>query len=292
MRIFSLPCTALPTESKVIALGCFDGTHLGHEALFRVTVAEARRQGAIPSVFTFSDFLPQKGAPLSTLDGRLEGMARCGIEAVFLCAFSDVKGLSPEEFIEKVLKNTLGAVSTVCGFNYRFGAGAKGDSEALRAAFPEAKQVPAVTYDGSPISSTRIRAALENGKVEEAHALLGRPYSVTGEVSHGKGAGHLFGFPTANVAVPTLLPARGVYETRVTVDGESYVGLSDVGIRPTLENGGEERVESFLLDFSGDLYGKRITISFLRRLRDEKRFENPEALRTQIEKDVKTIKNR
>ena len=292
MKIFSLPCLDLPKEDRVIALGCFDGTHPGHEALFRATVAEARRLGATPSVFTFSDFLPQKGAPLSTLEERLNGMKGCGIETVFLCAFSAVKSLSPETVTEDILKGALGAVSTVCGFNYRFGAGAKGNGETLRAAFPEARQLPAVTYDGAPISSSRIRAALENGKVEEAHALLGRPYSVTGEVSHGKGAGHLFGFPTANVAVPTLLPARGVYETRVTVDGESYVGLSDVGIRPTVENGGEERVESFLLDFSGDLYGKRITISFLRRLRDEKRFENPEALRTQIEKDVKTIKNR
>ena len=133
---------------------------------------------------------------------------------------------------------------------------------------------------------------MEGGRIEEANALLGRPYSVTGEVSHGKGAGRLFGFPTANVAISTLMPSHGVYETRITVDGKSYVGLSDVGIRPTLEKGGAERVESFLLGFSGDLYGTRITVSFLRRLRDEMRFENAEALRAQIEKDVENIKNK
>lgn len=290
MKVFTLPCPSLPQKRRVFALGCFDGIHLGHQALFDTTVKEATRLDAIPAVFTFSDFLPHKGAPLSTLEERLTGMEKCGIEEVFLSPFSAVKSLTPAAFIEGVLKNELGAASTVCGFNYRFGAGAKGDGATLRDAFPESKQVPAVTYDGVPISSTRIRAMLEVGKVEEAAALLGRPYAVTGQITHGKGAGRLLDFPTANVTVTTLLPAYGVYETRVAVNGRCYTALSDVGVRPTLEDAGEARVESFLLDFEGDLYGKTVTVAFLRRLRGEQRFDNADALRAQIAKDVEYIK--
>ena len=291
MKVYSLTCPSLPKKRRVLALGCFDGTHLGHQALFEAARAEADRLQATPAVFTFSDFLPHKGAPLSHLADRLASMEGHGIKEVFLSPFSAVKELSPEAFMERVLKTELSAVSTVCGFNYRFGAGAKGNGETLRAAFPDAKQVPAVTHGGAPISSTRIRAALEAGEIEEAEALLGRPYAVTGKVSHGKGAGHLFGFPTANLTPTTLLPAYGVYETRVTVDGQSYAALSDVGVRPTLEKGGEARVESFLLDFTGDLYGKTVTVAFLRRLRGEERFESAEALSAQIAKDIEYIKN-
>lgn len=291
MRVFSLPCP-LPSAPAVVALGCFDGTHLGHAALFAHTLAEAERLSALPAVFTFSDFLPGKGAPLSTLDDRLSAMEAMGIEAVFLAPFSAIRELSAADFIHSVLKEKLRAVNTVCGFNYRFGAGTAGDGDTLLAHFPEAIRVPAVTYEGTPISSTRIRAALAEGRVEAAAAMLGRPYTVTGTVSHGKAMGHLFGYPTANLSVPTLLPAYGVYETRVTVDGKVYTGLSDVGVRPTLEKAGEERVESFLFDFEGDLYEKTVSVSFLRRLRDEIHFETPEALSAQITRDVASIKNK
>ena len=282
-----------PTCRKtVVALGCFDGTHPGHAALFDQAVALAARLDAIPAVYTFSDFLPQKGAPLSTSEERLAAMEAAGIQAVFLSRFEEVRALSPETFITEILKEKLCAVATVCGFNYRFGAEARGNGDILLSYFPDSIQVPAVMADGVPISSTRIRTALSLGRVEEAAMLLGRPYSVTGTVTHGKAVGHSFGYPTANVATPTLLPAHGVYETRVTVDGRDYVGLSDVGIRPTLEKNGEERVESFLLDFEGDLYGKTLTVSFLQRLRDEIRFDGIEALAAQIEQDVKQIKNK
>lgn len=289
MKVYSLPCPSLAQARRVVALGCFDGIHPAHQALFSVTRQEASRLNATSAVFTFSDFLPQKGAPLSTLEERLTGMEKCGIEEVFLSPFAAVKGLSPEEFIEQVLKNRLGAISTVCGFNYRFGAGARGDGDTLSNAFPDAKQVPAVTLDGAPISSTRIRASLEAGEVEKAAALLGRPYAVTGQVTHGKGAGHLFGFPTANIAVGTLLPAYGVYETRVTVNEREYIALTDVGVRPTVEKQGEARIESFLLEYSGDLYGETVTVAFLRRLREEKQFDSLHALKMQIDKDVKSI---
>lgn len=291
MQVFSFPFSS-PSRATVVALGCFDGTHMGHKALFDQTVALSLSLDATPAVFTFSDFLPQKGAPLSTLDERLAVMEARGIEAVYLSPFSAVRDLSPTDFILSVLRERLGAVSTVCGFNYRFGAGACGDGDTLRAHFQSAVQVPAVSFGDAPISSSRIRAALAAGEVEDAAAMLGRPYAVTGTVSHGKSAGHLFGFPTANITVPTLLPRRGVYEARVTVDGRSYAALSDVGVRPTLEPCGEERVESFLLDFAGDLYGKRLTVSFLRRLRDESRFDSVESLKAQISKDVEMIKSK
>lgn len=291
MKVCSYPCSKVSFPT-VVALGCFDGTHLGHAALFAETVRLANALGAVPAVFTFSDFLPGKGAPLSTLDDRLSSMEKAGIKTVFLSPFQAVKGLSAADFIHTVLKDGLGAIATVCGFNYRFGAGAMGDGETLKQAFPLAVQVSAVTYGGAPVSSSRIRAALTSGKVEDAAAMLGSPYTVTGAIGHGKSVGHSFGFPTANLSAPTLLPAYGVYETRVTVDGRAYVALSDVGVRPTVEAEGEARVESFLLDFDGDLYGKTVSVSFLRRLRDEMRFEGVDALKAQIKKDVDSIKSK
>ncbi len=291
MKVCSYPYPKALSPT-VVALGCFDGTHVGHAALFAETVKLANALDAVPAVFTFSDFLPSKGTPLSTLDDRLAVMEEAGVETVFLSPFHEVKALSATDFIRTVLKDGLGALATVCGFNYRFGAGATGDGETLKQAFPLAVQVPAVTYGDAPISSSRIRAALTAGEVEEAAAMLGRPYTVRGEVSHGKSVGRAFGFPTANLAVSTLLPAYGVYETRVTVDGVAYAALSDVGVRPTVEAKGEARVESFLLDFEGDLYGRTLSVSFLRRLRDEMRFDGVEALRAQIEKDVKSIRSK
>ena len=291
MQVLSSPFP-LPSCKTVVALGCFDGIHSGHAALLAKTVELASRLDATPAVYTFSDFLPQKGAPLSTLEKRLAAMEAAGIQTVFLSRFEEVRALSPDAFISEILKKRLCAAATVCGFNYRFGAEAKGNGDTLLLHFPDGIQVPAVMAGGAPVSSTRIRSALSLGQVEEAASLLGRPYAVIGAVSHGKSLGHSFGYPTANMAVSTLLPAYGVYETRVTVDGQDYVGLSDVGIRPTLEQDGEERVESFLLDFKGDLYGKTLTVSFLHRLRDEMRFDSAAALAAQIARDVEAIKNK
>ena len=290
MQIFSFPFSG-PHPKSVTALGCFDGTHKGHAALFARTVALADALDAVPAVFTFSDFLPAKGAPLSTLEERLSAMEAAGIRTVFLSRFEEVRHLSPEEFIENVLKDGIGAAGTVCGFNYRFGAGAKGNAETLRAAFAHAEQVEAVTFEGTPISSTRIREAITAGAVEKAGEMLGRPYTVSGTVLHGKALGQSLGFPTANIAPVTLLPKRGVYKTAVRVDGREYVGLTDVGVRPTVEKTEEVRTETFLLDFEGDLYEKSLSVSFLYRLRDEMRFESGDALRAQIKKDVESVKD-
>ncbi len=290
MKIFSFPFSS-PYAQTVVALGCFDGTHKGHLSLFERTVALAARLNAVPAVFTFSDPLLTKGSPLSLLEERLAAMEAAGIEAVFLSRFEDVRHLSPEDFIEKILQKELAAVGTVCGFNYRFGKEAKGDADTLRSAFVHAEQVAAVTFEDLPISSTRIREALTAGEVEKAAEMLGRPYTVSGTVLHGKALGQSLGFPTANIKPATLLPKSGVYRTAVTVDRQEYTGLTDVGVRPTVEDTEEVRAETFLLAFNGDLYGKSISVAFLSHLRDERRFSDSDALRAQIKKDIESIKD-
>jgi riboflavin kinase/FMN adenylyltransferase len=199
--------------------------------------------------------------------------------------------MSPTDFVAYLRRLFPNLEKVHCGGNWRFGLNGAGTAQTLRDAGISVKVSRYAKVADCVISSTRIRAALAEGDVEAAAAMLGRPYSVSGGVTHGKSVGHAFGFPTANVAAATLLPAYGVYETRIAIDGREYRALSDVGVRPTLEDAGEERIESFLLDFAGDLYGKHLRISFLRRLREERRFDSAEALWAQIKKDVDSINN-
>lgn len=279
--------TALPPS--FVALGYFDGGHIGHRALLEKTVAAARAEGFSATIFSF-DALPTKGdALLSTKEERLAFFAEMGIDFAVLAPFSSVRGLSPMEFVKDVLQKRCSAQKAFCGFNYLFGAGASGDAMLLCKLLPGSEVLPPTLYEGEAVSATRIRAALLAGDIPLANAMLGTPYSVSGVVSHGKGLGGTLGFPTANIAPATLLPRFGVYRTRVTVGGRIYNALTDVGIRPTAEGGGEARTETFLRNFEGNLYGESISVSFLRFLREERRFDSLDALKTQISLDMKTL---
>ena len=287
MRVWHLNGDA-PSRPQVIALGYFDGGHIGHAALLKKTVSEAARLGCESAVFSFSHLPTKSAVPLLTEEERLSFFERMGIDNVFLASFEHIHTLSPEEFANSVLKNTFRARLALCGFNFRFGHNATGDSALLCDLLPDSIVLPPYLHEGIPISASRIREALMAGNVCQATAMLGHPYTVTGAVTHGKAVGRILGFPTANIRPENLL-RYGVYQTEVEIDGRRYRGLSDVGVRPTFEGENEARVETFLKDFSGDLYGKTLKISFLSFLREEKRFASLEDLKAQIAKDILSI---
>lgn len=288
MRVFRL--TDLPTSrGQAIALGYFDGGHRGHAALLEKAVSEARTRGIESAVFSFSELPTKSGVPLSREADRLAFFEAAGIDNVILVPFDAVRTLSPMEFVTSFLAEKCRARLALCGFNFRFGYKAEGDTALISRLLPESVVLPPMLYEDIPISATRIREALARGEIDAANAMLGHPYTVSGTVTHGKAMGRTLGFPTANVVPTVFLPRHGVYKTTVEVDGIFYTGLSDVGVRPTVENTCDARVETFLKDFTGDLYGKTLKISFLSFLREEKRFSSPDALKEQIARDLQNL---
>ena len=295
-----LPGCPPPDAGKTVAaLGFFDGVHIGHRRLLDRAVAIAGERGLVPAVFTFSDdartFKPD-AARLTDFSEKLDLFREAGIETVFAADFPDFSGYSPEAFVSDVLIGLMKVAVAVCGFNFRFGARAAGDSEALvrlmRGAGGEAEVVASTLLDGVVVSSSAIRTALAAGDVGLANRMLGRPYALTGNVEHGRGYGHTEGIPTVNlpIAPHVAVPRKGVYRSRVTVDGNGYSAVTNVGTRPTF-GGTTVNCESYLLDYRGaDLYGKTVAVELLGFLRDEKKFDNPEELYRQIERDVARAK--
>lgn len=287
----------------VIALGFFDGVHRGHGALLEMTVRRARELDAVPAAFTF-DRPPKEvvtGRPvglINTSEDRRDLMQRLyGIRQVIIAPFDNAMMTMPwQEFIDRLLVGTYGAVHLVAGHDYHFGHRNQGDPQKLQARCRElgigCDIIPQVTLDGITVSSTHIRKLLEEGDVETARAFLGHPHVLTQTVGHGRQLGRTIGIPTANLVAPphVLLPKRGVYAAKITLpDGRAFGGVTNVGVRPTVNNGQDVTVEPWILDFDGDLYGQAIRVEFFRRLRDERKFESLDALRSQIETDaVKT----
>ena len=287
-------------KERVIALGFFDGVHLGHGALLRRTVEEARRRGCTPAVFTF-DRPPKEvvtGVPcplINSPEDRAELVKRLyGIDEMIMVPFDDEMRTTPwDRFVTDILVGRYGAVHLVAGHDHHFGYKNQGSPELLREKCAElglgCDIIPAVTLDGVTVSSTHIRKLLEEGGVETARAFLGHPHVLTQTVGHGRRLGRTIGVPTANLVAPphVLLPKRGVYAAKVTLpDGRAFGGVTNVGIRPTVNHGQDVTVEPWILDFDGDLYGQKLRVEFFRRLRDERKFESLEALKTQIQCDA------
>lgn len=285
--------------NSVVALGNFDGVHLGHQAVVRRAVEEGRRREAKVVAATFDPHPRAVLAPgseprlLTTLEMRREALLGYGVDEVWAIRFDEaLSRKSPEEFVRDVLVGEIGASAVVVGKNFRFGHRAAGDFRELerlmRGFGGEAHAVPVRSEDGgAPISSTRIRRLVGEGEVAEAASLLGRPYVLRGEVIVGDKRGRTIGFPTANV-VPDprlVVPARGVYAGFVRVGKDMYAACTNIGVAPTFERR-ESRVEAYLLGFDGDLYGREVDVSFLERIREEKRFSGVEELKSQISRDV------
>lgn len=290
-------------RERVIALGFFDGVHLGHGALLRRAAEEAKKRGCESAVFTF-DRPPKEvitGIPcplINSPEDRAELVRRLyGIDEMIMVPFDDEMRTTPwDRFVTDILVGRYGAVHLVAGHDHHFGHRNQGSPELLKEKCAElglgCDIIPAVTLDGVTVSSTHIRKLLEEGDVETARAFLGHPHVLTQTVGHGRQLGRTIGIPTANLVAPphVLLPRCGVYAAKITLpDGRAFGGVTNVGVRPTVNNGQDVTVEPWILDFDGDLYGQAIRVEFFRRLRDERKFESLDALRSQIETDaVKT----
>jgi phosphoribosyl 1,2-cyclic phosphate phosphodiesterase len=287
-------------RGSVIAIGNFDGIHLGHQRLLEFCMGLAKESGAVATALTFEPpplkVLRPESAPLriSTNEQRLEWFAALGMEAAVVLPFTmELSRLAPEEFVEEILVRQLQVRAVVVGDNFRFGHKQAGDVKFLRElgmrdGFDVIVHEP-VVVDGEVVSSTAIRKLIAEGEVTRAARMLGRAFALTGEVVPGTGTGRKFTFPTLNLRPEQeLLPARGVYITRTVLEGEpsSHRSVTNVGIRPTF-NGTGLTVETHLLDYSGNFSPKRIEVRFWKKLREEKKFAGPEELKAQIVKDIR-----
>jgi riboflavin kinase / FMN adenylyltransferase len=286
-------------RGSVLAIGNFDGIHLGHQAILRAVTQRAAESGAVATALTFDPpprkVLRPESAPqrLSTNAQRMEWFGVGGLEAAVVMPFTmELARLSPEDFVVEVLLRHLQVRTVLVGENFRFGHRQSGDVKLLRELGMrhgfEVVVIPPVIYRGEIVSSTAIRKALTAGDVTHAARLLGRPFVLTGKVVTGTGTGRRFTFPTLNLSTEQeLLPGGGVYVTRTLLEGEtrSRRSVTNVGMRPTF-NGAALTVETHLLDYSGEIKEKCIEVRFWKRLREEKKFTGPEELRAQIAKDI------
>ena len=294
--------TGPPSEWEVgvetaVTVGVFDGVHVGHRRVISDLIGVAGSSGLSPTMVTFDPhplaILAPERAPkmLTSITQRLDQFRQLGIEIAGVLDFPDIREMFPGQFCEEVLVRAVRARRVVVGEDFRFGRNREGDSallasEGARLGF-EVSVVDMFGYLDGVVSSTRIRQLVAAGQVEEAAALLGRPYELAGQVIEGDKRGHTIGFPTANIAVPIdrLVPGRGVYAGIATVGEEAYHAAINVGTRPTFDGQGIT-VEVHLLDFAGDLYGRSLAASFQARLRGELRFDGIDGLTAQIRRDV------
>ena len=287
----------LSDEDKLsCAIGNFDGVHAGHRKLLSLA---AEKKGGITksAVFTFSVPTSRIKSGISLLtspEERYPLFREIGIELLILADFEDIAALSHEQFARDILFDQCHVRRALCGFNFRYGRSASGNAESLRRTFSalggEVEIVPPYRQDGLTVSSSEIREALSVGNVDRARRMLTRPYSVTAEVIHGKQLGRTLGFPTANQRFPLdrLVPKFGVYAVRVRVDGKTYDGVANVGVRPTVENTVCANCEVYILNFKGNLYGKTVTTEFHAFLRPERHFSDIRALVTAVQNDIRS----
>lgn len=291
-------------RKRVIALGFFDGVHLGHGALLRRVAERAETLNAIPAAVTF-DAHPKtiilgQGAPLlTTPSDRADLMRRLyGIQEIIVARFdSGLMHMGWREFVTDFLVAQNGAVHLVAGHDFRFGYMGQGNSQRLQELCTElgigCDIIPPVAIDDLTVSSSYIRTLVAQGEMERATQFLGHPFCLTEQVRHGKKLGSRLGFPTVNLHIPSgcVVPAFGVYAARLWVDGESYAAATNVGVRPTVDDDGSITVEGTLLDFNGSLYGKTVRMDFYKHLRSEQKFETLDALRTQVMCDIKAVRD-
>ena len=285
-------------KSTYVALGSFDGIHKGHLALINKSNELSRKNDSLSMVYTFKNhprkFINKEGAPklLITLHEKIRILEDLKVDLSSFVEFNKkFMKLEPEEFIENLIKN-YNVRGIVVGFNYRFGHKNKGDVKLLKKLCDlkgiELYVIEPFTYKSEVVSSTRIRKALSEGELEDDNNMLGRYFSLSGEVVSGKKIGRTINFPTANLKNndEIILPKIGVYYTNVEVNGEIYKGITSVGNNPTV-NGKNTTVETHILNFDEDIYGKHIKLYFISKIRNEKKFNSLEELKEQLIKDKK-----
>lgn len=286
----------VPKENTVVALGNFDGVHLGHKELISKVLEKAQKHDLVPAVWSFESYSPKcRGVCITTAREREALLFQMGIKTLFLSGFEQTRDMGCEEFIVSILKEKCGAKIAVIGFNFRFGKGAAGDADTFCSLCIkhgiEPIVCPAVYVGGECVSSTLIRGYLAGGDMERAAELLGRPYYIELPVLQGQRLGVKMGFPTINQVFPAemAVPRHGVYACFTELGGVVYPAVTDIGVRPTVSGHGI-RCETHIIGYSGDLYGDRIRVSFRRFIRPEIKFESLDALARQIGLDVEEAK--
>jgi riboflavin kinase/FMN adenylyltransferase len=288
--------TSAAARPVALTIGNFDGVHRGHQAMLARLAEAADDLELPPAVLTFEPhprefFAPASAPPrLSTLRAKLDALRAYGVETVYVARFdAAMAALEPEDFVREVLEQGLRAHWVLVGDDFRFGRQRRGDLALLRSVARgfSVETMPTDCVDGERVSSTAVRRALAAGDVERAATLLGRPYTLSGHVAHGDKRGRSLGFPTANIALRRTPALWGIFTVRVHGLGERpRQGVASLGVRPTVASDGRPLLEVFVLDFDGELYGRRITVEFLHKLRDEARYPDLDALTRQIRADV------
>ncbi|MBE6708309.1 MAG: riboflavin biosynthesis protein RibF [Ruminococcaceae bacterium] len=284
---------SVPPAGAVCAIGNFDGVHPGHRRLFDICGDIAKKRGCAVLALTF-DGLEKDGGRLFTPEDRDMYLREAGADFVCSVRFSDIRDMTPEEFCDNYLMGQLSPSAVVCGENFRFGKGAAGDAamlERLLSSHGTSLSIAkTVIADGSAVSTSRIKEALVSGDAEYAAKLLGRRYSFAYPVEEGKHLGRTIGAPTINQRFPEgmFIPRHGVYAGDVDISGTVYPCVTNIGVRPTVDDGDFVTAESYIIGYSGELYGEILRVSLTKYLRDEMRFESVDALGGQIAEDAKT----
>jgi riboflavin kinase/FMN adenylyltransferase len=287
----------------VVTIGNFDGVHLGHQALLKKTTERARELNTTSLVIIFEPqpfefFAREKTAPrLTRWREKFCLLADYGVDAVLVIRFNkQFASLTPDQFVQQILKDALQAKHVIVGDDFQFGRGREGDFNFLQTAGTRAgfsvENMPSVMLDGERVSSTRVRKALADSQHELVERLLGRPYAMKGRVVYGDKRGRAMGFPTANIYLHrSVTPVQGVYVVRMHgVNGKSLPGVANVGIRPTI-GGTRSLLEVHLFDFEREIYGQHVKVEFCTKLRDEQRYPSLDLLIEQIFKDAKQARN-
>jgi len=288
-----------PWEASTVAVGHFDGVHLGHQAVISAAVEDAWEHGRPAIALTFDRNPIETVRPgdspvyLGTLSQRLERIAALGVDHTLVAVFDKMfAAVSWQEFATDILQTRLHCAQVITGEDFKFGHDREGSAATLHARREElgmdARAVPEVTAEGHRISSSEIRQRITDGDVSGAAALLGSPYAVVGTVVRGNQLGRTLGYPTLNIAplANVAIPGNGIYAGHVAVQGHSWQAAISVGVRPAI-GGGPRVIEAFLLDYGGgELYGRTVALEFLTRLREERNFDTLEALTVQIGRDV------
>ena len=282
-------------EKTAVALGNFDGIHKGHQVLIKKAVKTAEEKGIKSAVFTFSNHPRNVIAGNSVVrniiyeDEKIEILEEMGVDYLFSISFEEIMKLSPQDFVDKVLIERFRIDTAVCGFNFTYGYKAAGTADMLRgmaAGRFDVAVVDPVKVNGQVVSSTLIREKIMNGDMEAVPELLGRNFTIRGTVIHGNEIGRTIGFPTCNIVIDESMAAlpNGVYMTYCYVEGVKYCSITNVGNKPTIGEYGKN-IETNIFNFNENIYDKKITVEFLKKIRDEQKFDDLEALKKQIHDD-------
>lgn len=290
----------MDNKRTAVALGLFDGVHLGHRAVLGAACVQ-KKQGLIPCAFTFPpESTAKKGAAgyiYSESEKRLLLCSDCGVERVVSPRFEDICGMDGDSFAGEILRGEMNAAFVCCGRDFRFGRGASCGTDELRS-FGErygftVQTVDDVFCDGERVSSTAVRQLLTEGELDRANAMLGKNYIIAKEVTRGAQLGRTIGFPTANqlFGEGQLVPKYGVYASKAHVNGKTYPSITDIGMKPTVKYGGAPLAETYIHGFSGDLYGSPLTVELCGFIRPEMKFGSLDELKGQIKADIVSALN-